>query len=254
MSAPPAPDVDPGFTLTRDRVRAVDRIAVDRFGLPGPVLMENAGRGCADLLLRELGDDRNAPVAILCGPGNNGGDGFVIARHLANRGVPVRTVLIGDPDALPDDAAMNHGVVRAMDLSPAVIAKDADDDAVTAALTPILEDAAWVVDALLGTGAGGAPRGAIAAAVRAAGDARGGGAKIFAVDLPTGFDADDGPADPACCVRADLTGTFVARKPACDRADAAAWLGRVEVVNIGVPRAAIALAATNGSAPDVRGS
>ena len=168
----------------------------------------------------------------------------MIARHLANQGVPVRTVLFGTPDGLPDDAAMNCGVVRRMGLPVVAISKDAGEDAVSAALDldRELDGAGWVVDALLGTGAGGAPRGAIAAAVTAIDAARAAGAQVFAVDLPTGFDADDGPADPACCVRADITGTFVARKPACDAAGAAAWLGRVEVVDIGVPRAVIARA------------
>ncbi len=78
------------FTLTRDEVRELDRRAIDEFGVPGIVLMENAGRGCAELLMR-LNPDKK-PVVILCGPGNNGGDGFVIARHLDNHGWPVQCV------------------------------------------------------------------------------------------------------------------------------------------------------------------
>src|SRR5215216_3469334 len=76
------------FTLTREEVRALDRRAIQGFGVPGVVLMENAGRSCAELLTR-LNPERK-PAVILCGPGNNGGDGFVIARHLDNHGWPVK--------------------------------------------------------------------------------------------------------------------------------------------------------------------
>src|SRR5687767_4218497 len=80
------------FWLSRDEVRDLDRRAIEEFGLPGVVLMENAGRGAAELLV-SLNPDRK-PVVVLCGPGNNGGDGFVIARHLDNRGWPVRVWLV----------------------------------------------------------------------------------------------------------------------------------------------------------------
>src|SRR6188508_3190754 len=96
------------FTLTRAEVRELDRRAIEGFGVPGIVLMENAGRGCAELLMR-LNPARK-PTVILCGPGNNGGDGFVIARHLDNRGWPTRVRLFASPHSLPTDASVNFHV------------------------------------------------------------------------------------------------------------------------------------------------
>src|SRR5215207_7595761 len=97
------------FTLTREEVRALDLRAIQGFGVPGVVLMENAGRGCAELLMR-LNPDRK-PTVILCGPGNNGGDGFVIARHLDNHGWPVHVDCLASPQSLSPDAAVNHAIL-----------------------------------------------------------------------------------------------------------------------------------------------
>jgi NAD(P)H-hydrate epimerase len=99
-----------------------------------------------------------------------------------------------------------------------------------------LSGSAWIVDALLGTGAAGAPRGAIRVAIEAIVAARSAGAcQVFAVDLPSGLDCDTGLA-PAACVRADVTGTFVARKVGFDHPGAAIFTGAVHVLDIGVPR------------------
>src|SRR5690242_10136597 len=103
------------FTLTREQVRELDRRAIDGFGVPGVVLMENAGRGCAELLMR-LNPERK-PTVILCGPGNNGGDGFVIARHLDNHGWPVSVRVFADvttdvEPVLSSDAATNYAILR----------------------------------------------------------------------------------------------------------------------------------------------
>src|SRR5713101_9925134 len=94
--------------LSRDQVRALDRRAMQIYGVPGPVLMENAGRGTAELL-HTLGI--NGKVVICCGKGNNGGDGFVIARHLDNRRVPVRVLLFARPEELTGDAAINYQII-----------------------------------------------------------------------------------------------------------------------------------------------
>src|SRR5215211_3981808 len=93
------------FTLSRTQVRELDRRAVDEFGVPGVVLMENAGRGAAELLVR-LNPDRQR-VLILCGPGNNGGDGFVMARHLQNHGLEVDALPFGEVERLSPAARVN---------------------------------------------------------------------------------------------------------------------------------------------------
>src|SRR5687768_12553037 len=99
--------------LTRQQVREFDRLALDEFGLPSLVLMENAGRGAAEVL-RALGVAGS--VVVCCGKGNNGGDGLVIARHLANHGVPVKVLLFAAPEELSGDAAVEWRVVERMGL------------------------------------------------------------------------------------------------------------------------------------------
>jgi NAD(P)H-hydrate epimerase len=214
-------------SLTRDEVREIDRRAIEEFGLPGIVLMENAGRGAAELL-HALAP--GATVAIVCGRGNNAGDGFVIARHLENLGHAVRLLLAGAPAELRGDAAIAWRVAEQAGIPTTLLATASAADWERA-----LAGADWIVDALLGTGATGAPRGAIATAIEAVNAAGGRGAKVFAVDLPSGLDCDTGqPLGP--CVRADVTATFVARKVGFDAPTAAALLGAVYVIGIGAPR------------------
>src|SRR5687768_6616687 len=109
------------FALTREQVRAVDRRAVDEYGMSGLVLMENAGRGVAETLIT-LGV--NGPVVICCGKGNNGGDGFVIARHLDNRGKQVRVLLFADPAELRGDAAANWRILEKANVECELFGKD----------------------------------------------------------------------------------------------------------------------------------
>ena len=213
--------------LTRAEVRDVDRRAIKEFGLPGIVLMENAGRNAAALL------HERAPLArvvIACGKGNNAGDGFVMARHLTNLGHHMRLLLACDPAEYRGDAAINWGVVEKAGIVATVLATASREEWERA-----LAGADWIVDALLGTGATGAPRGAIATAIEAVNAiAAREHAGVFGVDLPSGLDCDTGLA-PGVCVRANVTGTFVARKVGFDQPAAAQWLGEVHVLDIGVP-------------------
>lgn len=223
--------------LSREEVREVDRLAIEEFGLPGITLMENAGANAARLL-ESLGID--GPVAIACGRGNNGGDGFVIARHLDAAGHTVRLLLACNPADQRGDAATNLRVAERSGLSITCLA---ESDA--AAWQRELGGATWIVDALLGTGASGAPRGAVAAAITAINAAREAGreagrpVRVLAVDLPSGLDCDTGrPA--GSCVRADVTATFVAPKAGFGQSSAAAFTGVVHVLGIGAPRAVLA--------------
>ena len=226
-------------SLTREQVRAVDLQAIEDYSLPGIVLMENAGRNAAQLL-HALASAGTMPaprrVAIACGRGNNGGDGFVIARHLENLGAEIKILLACDPSAYRGDAAINHAVaVRAG------ITIDPLESAPISEWSAALAGSDWIVDALLGTGSSGAPRGAVATAIRAINLARhphspgSPPGKIFAVDIPSGLDCDTGLATGEC-VRADATATFVARKIGFDAPGASAFTGAVHVLDIGVPR------------------
>jgi NAD(P)H-hydrate epimerase len=210
--------------MSREQVREVDRRAMDQFGLPGRVLMENAGRGAADLLL-----DRGVrgPVVLCCGKGNNGGDGFVMARHLEAAGIDVEVLLFADPRDLTGDAATNLVVLRraqtpvtaALELTPAEWAAT-------------LQSADWIVDALLGTGLTGAVRAPYDAAIECINSA---GRPVLAVDLPSGMDCDTG-RPLGRCAQSQVTATFVARKQGFDAAGANRLTGEVVVLPIGVPR------------------
>lgn len=213
--------------LTREQVRRVDRLAIDEYGIAGLVLMENAGRNAAEMILKILcgadGTRRPSPperTLIFCGTGNNGGDGFVIARHLVNAGRPVQLVLVGEQSRLTPDAAANHRICRAMKIPLA------PPDAVTILPSDL------VVDALLGTGFTGEVRPPLAAVIGTINAAPHAG--VIAIDLPSGLDADTGlPAN--ACIRADVTLTFVAEKLGFASVNAAGYLGRLHVLDIGAP-------------------
>ena len=211
--------------MTRQQVREIDRRAIDEYGLPGIVLMENAGRGTAELLIR-LGIHRD--VVICAGRGNNGGDGFVIARHLENHGHKVRVLVFVDPQALRGDAAINYRVLVAGGTPMQVFSGTPAEEELASAL----QGAGWIVDALLGTGMQGTVREPFATAIAAINS---GGTSVLAVDLPSGLDCDIG--EPlGCCVRADHTATFVAPKRGFDNPASRQWTGTVHVIDIGAPR------------------
>jgi NAD(P)H-hydrate epimerase len=213
------------LSLTRNQVRNVDSQAIADYGLPGIVLMENAGRGAAEVL---VGLGINGPVVICAGKGNNGGDGFVIARHLELNGVETSVLLFCEPDELAGDAACNYRVITLAKQRIEVMGKAPDP----AALANRLSAAEWIVDALLGTGTQGTIREPYLTAIAAINQS---GKKVFSVDLPSGMDCDTGQALGAC-VRADHTATFVARKVGFDAPGADKLTGQVHVVGIGVPQ------------------
>ena len=215
------------LVLTREQVRRVDRLAIQRYGMSGLVLMENAGRNAAEVVRHSYGDRGEA--LILCGSGNNGGDGFVIARHLHNIGWDVRSILVGDEESLTADTRVNFLIARNMGLPIDPVAAPAN----VAGLLASCSTSTVVVDALLGTGFHGTVRSPSAELIHAANDAS--RRATVAIDVPSGLDCDTGEPSSAA-IRADLTITFVALKCGFLRPGAAEFLGRVEVVDIGAPR------------------
>lgn len=212
--------------LARDEVRGIDARSAEELGLPTLVLMENAGRGAAALLGERA--PSGARVLIACGPGNNGGDGGVVARHLDVWGYAVRVVWFARPERLSGDAAVQFRVLARSGLDQQAWEGPVDPER----LSELFRGADWVVDGLLGTGltrpVEGLLRGAIEAMNRS-------GRPVLALDLPSGLDADTGrPQGEA--VRAKVTATFVAPKLGFAAPGAAAFTGEVRVVEIGVPR------------------
>ena len=216
--------------LTRQQLRDFDRRAVEEWGVPSLILMENAGRSTADVIERwragvtELGAGRD--FAIVAGVGNNGGDGFVIARHLHLRRHGVCVFVVGDRAKLTADAATNLQIIERLGLD--VRWRKGDQ---FGKLSEELEGWDLVIDALGGTGISGPLRGELALAVEQINAAR---KWVVAVDIPTGLDCDTGQAHPPT-IRAQLTVTMVDRKVGFAAPGADLYTGEVVVVDIGVP-------------------
>ncbi len=219
--------------LTREQCRRVDQLAIERYGIPGIVLMENAGRGVVDGLVR-LG--LSGPLLICCGRGNNAGDGFVIARHAEIRGISAVTLLYCEPDRLTGDAAVNYSILKATG-APLIVCGNRFDPVV---FNRYATDAGVIIDALLGTGATGAPRPPFDELIDHINACP---ATVVAVDLPSGLDCDTGVA-AAPTVRADFTFTFAARKPGFLVAGVERFTGAVHLCDIGVPPRLLAEAAS----------
>lgn len=218
--------------LSRDEVRGIDARAAEGLKLPTLVLMENAGRGAAAWLRDRIETNPTARVVVACGPGNNGGDGAVVARHLDAWGFAVRVAWFVDPARLKGDAAVQRDILTRAQIE----AIRAEDDAGPARIDALWADADWVVDALLGTGVTRPVEGLLARAI--AGLNRS-GRPILALDLPSGLDADTGlPLGEA--VRARATATFVAPKLGFGKNGANRYTGEVVVIEIGVPRIILA--------------
>jgi NAD(P)H-hydrate epimerase len=207
-------------------------------GVTGQKLMEHAGTAvaaAAKALAQATGRWQKGPILVLCGPGNNGGDGFVAARRLARLGADVAVALVST-QARPStpDAARNWD---RLDNEPTVSRSLIGNARDLAMLGQHVEKASIVIDALLGTGVEGALREPIRAAVALVGQARAKGVPILAVDTPTAVDLSSGdPSDPV--VQADLTVTFHRPKTGLLTRRGAALAGKVLVAPIGIPAAA----------------
>jgi hydroxyethylthiazole kinase-like uncharacterized protein yjeF len=220
--------VDFPLVLTAAEMRAADLAVARALGVPTLRLMETAGRGVAAIVRRELGR-RAGRVAIVCGGGSNGGDGFVAARQLAVAGLSVRVLLTAPREKIQGDAA---AALAALEQVGSVAVEDGSawTDEATWRAHLEGEDADAVVDAIFGTGFRGPVRDVPAAALGAMNAA--GGRKI-AVDVPSGLDADSGRA-AGVVFRADVTATMGARKLGLV-IDASAPVGRIEIVDLGAP-------------------
>jgi NAD(P)H-hydrate epimerase len=218
--------------FSREQMRHLDRLAITELGIPGVVLMENAGRSVAEVVLQllESGTAKKARIAVLCGGGNNGGDGYVIARHLHNRGQTVTLFAAADPRRLTGDAAIHANICAKLKLE---CRKIFTAEKLAAAETRLAE-ADLLVDALLGTGFSGEAREPLASVIRCCNELAAQGKKIVAVDVPSGLDCQTGLPSSAT-IRADVTVTFVALKAGFLRPEAQPFLGRIIIGDIGTP-------------------
>jgi NAD(P)H-hydrate epimerase len=224
--------------MSRDEVRAFDARAINELKVPSVVLMENAGRGCADVVMG-MGPEKGGfkKAVIFCGTGNNGGDGYVIGRHLRNNGIEAVFVICGDRNKIAGDAMINLKILENTGADIKVIDVSADDTALQ--VEKILTDGKFdvIVDALFGTGLTGTLRGRYQDVIASINHAR---LPVAAVDIPSGLDCDsglplDGPDGQPVAVKADFTVTFVAvKKGFYECTQSAEYTGEVFVASIGV--------------------
>lgn len=212
---------------TSAEMRIIDATTVERYGIPGCVLMENAGRAVAEQAVSMLGEPQGKTVCVLCGKGNNGGDGLVAARWLRNFGSHVLLFLVAGRGELRADTARFLSVVDAMKLDVTELTDERAWDKVRISLS--LAD--LVVDALLGTGIGGDLGGAMGRFVDMVNSS---GKPVLAVDIPSGVDADTGQIRGSA-VRADRTVTFALPKVGLTQYPGAAACGEIVVAPIGIP-------------------
>ncbi|MBE0478492.1 NAD(P)H-hydrate dehydratase [Candidatus Aerophobetes bacterium] len=212
--------------LKSDEMQRLDDISINKIGIPGSVLMENAGRAVAEFI------KENWPppccVYIFCGSGNNGGDGLVVARHLYNKGYNLRVFLTGVKEKIAQDAAINLKIASNVGIS---IEEITSSEHLPAREKKSGREEVLLVDALLGTGAKGAPRGIFAQIIELI---NGWEAVKIAVDLPSGVDADTGEV-VGKAVKADWTVTFAYPKRGLYLYPGIDYSGKVRVVDIGIP-------------------
>ena len=225
--------------LTAAEMREVDRLTTERFGIPSLQLMEAAGKHVADAVLREFSPQLPRRVAVLCGKGNNGGDGLVAARYLRAAGVAPRVCLFGNPKELHGDAGAN--LARYLETGATIIA--IEDEAARQRAWPAVADSEVIVDALLGTGLRGAAAGQIAQAIEAVNrlSAQATAARptlILAVDTPSGLPSD-GQSAEGPVLHAHRTVTFTAPKVSQLLSPDADAVGVLEVCAIGSPAALV---------------
>lgn len=213
--------------LTGEQMRDVDRRAIEGLGIPGLTLMEAAGMGVAHALLDDFPEALSGNLLIVCGKGNNGGDGLVAARHLARRGLHPQVLLLGREDQLRGDALINYRAAVASGVSVNEVA----DASAWSARRSLLDEVGLVVDAILGTGATRAPRGLVAQVIEDIVRSR---AQVVSIDLPSGLSADSTEVQ-STAIRAERTYTLCRPKLSLVIGRSATHAGELTVIPIGIP-------------------
>lgn len=209
--------------ISREEARAYDQHAIEALKIPGVVLMENAGRSAAELTIRLAKERKLNNILIVCGGGNNGGDGYVIARHLIRfTNLRVKVVLTTKSETLQGDALINYQILKNLGVEVPSIN--------TSTLPEFLKQKTLVVDAILGTGFQGKLRENIATLISLINESA---AAILAIDIPSGLDANTGKARSSC-IKATQTITFLAKKEGFKHGTARDYTGEISVANIGI--------------------
>lgn len=211
--------INQALFFTRNALRSIDADAVEQYNIPSIVLMENAARSAATIILESTDAAVQNNIVILCGRGNNGGDGYGVARHLANAGCHVSILQLGEPRG--EDAKVNASICAAMHISQTSWIKDAHNDT------------SLFIDAIFGTGLDRTVTGDYADAIHACNEHS---APCISLDIPSGLDCDSG-LPLGCCIEATMTISFVGMKLGFQNESAERVLGEVVIADIGCPQA-----------------
>ncbi len=227
---------------TAQEMKDLDRSATEIFGIPSVVLMENAGLGTVRMIEKELGCCKNTFALIFVGPGNNGGDGLVIGRHLHQRGCQPIFFFLVSPDSLKGDSAVNLQIIHKLRLPFHVVDSPARVETIPVLLKQFESRGLpcyVVIDAIFGIGLCREITGHFADTINLINSPNFSHASpIVAVDTPSGMDSDTGKI-LGTCVRADYTATYCCAKPGHFIHGSSSWTGKVEIIDIGIPPEAI---------------
>lgn len=226
--------IHPKIIFRCAEIRKIDQLTIEHIGIPGMVLMENAGIGVYQFLKQQ---HISGKVVICCGGGNNGGDGFVLARHLFNQQVDVVILLCASPNKLSADAKLNYQIARNCQIPIVNVNQDTQQNI----RDTYLNSADWIIDALLGTGLAGSVK---MPYLQLISDINQSQAKVVSIDIPSGLHTDSG--EPlGVAVKANYTLSFVGLKHGFLNPKAHQYLGEIHVIDIGIPR--VLLESLNGS-------
>jgi NAD(P)H-hydrate epimerase len=215
------------YLVTANEMQKIDRSTIESFGLPGRILMENAGRGATQFFLEQFKDAKNKKVGVIAGRGNNGGDGFVIARYLAQKGIRVTVYLLSEHQKVSGDAAANLQLLSPLKV-PVIEMPDATS--FSAHEIAMRHEEIWI-DAILGTGLRSDVKGFFKDVINFINHSN---KPVFAVDIPSGLNSDTGQPCGAC-VWADATATFAFAKTGHFLFPGADYTGNLKIIDIGVP-------------------
>ena len=215
------------YLVTADEMQEMDRRTIESFGLPGRLLMENAGRGATRFFLERFKDIEQKRIGVVAGRGNNGGDGFVMARYLAQKGMRVTVYLLTESQNVTGDAAANLRLLLPLNIP---VIEMPDPESFSAHQTEMRHEAIWI-DAILGTGLRSDVKGFFKEVIDFLNQS---GRPVFAVDIPSGLNSDTG-RPCGTCIRADATATFAFGKTGHFILPGAEYTGTLKIVDIGVP-------------------
>ncbi|MFC1494418.1 NAD(P)H-hydrate dehydratase [Thermodesulfobacteriota bacterium] len=215
--------------VTASEMREMDSLAIEEMGIPGTVLMENAARGAARVFMDHFDPPGGSSIIMLCGRGNNGGDGYVMARYLHEREMSVRVAILGNMSSISGDALVNLEILKRINVE----INEITDDEKWESFSDGIKTTDFIIDALLGTGLNSPVRGIFK---RVIDDVNASGKPVMSIDIPSGLNADNGKV-MGTAVKADITVTFGFAKPGLVVYPGADYTGHLALIDIGIPDA-----------------